>query len=173
MNVNIRQENQGDFHAVFEVNTLAFGQEDEAMLVEQLRHSEAFIPELSLVAIFEGKVIGHILFSKIKIIRENQEETASLALAPMSVSPGFQQKGIGGQMIQHGIDKAKALHYKSVIVLGHEDYYPRFGFEPAEKWGIQSPYDVPSNVFMAIELVVDGLKNVSGLVQYPKEFDLV
>lgn len=169
----IRQEHKEDFPTVFEVNRLAFGQDSEARLVELLRHSKAFVPELSLVAILENKIIGHILFTKIKIIHDYKGETESLALAPMAVRPEFQKKGIGGQLIKHGLDKAKELHYKSVIVLGHEDYYPRFGFVPADKWNIKSPYDVPASVFMALELVPNGLKGVSGLVKYPKEFETV
>ena len=173
MEVKIRQENKDDFNAVFEVNKLAFGQESEANLVELLRNSNAFIPELSLVAIMDNQIIGHILFTKIKIINDEKNETESLALAPMAVRPAFQNKGIGKQLIRCGLDKAKDLNYQSVIVLGHENYYPKFGFEPADKWNIKSPYEVPTNVFMAIELTTDGLKNVSGLVKYPKEFDTV
>lgn len=165
----IRQEDKEDFPAVFEVNRLAFGQDSEARLVEQLRHSEAFVPELSLVAVGDNSVIGHILFTRIKIV--DQGETESLALAPMAVLPAFQKQGIGSLLIKHGLDKARELHYRSVIVLGHEHYYPKFGFEPAGKWGIRSPYDVPKNVFMALELVTGGLAGVSGTVRYPKEFE--
>jgi putative acetyltransferase len=91
----------------------------------------------------------------------------------MAVSPGLQKQGIGGQLIKHGLLKATELGYKSVIVLGHEHYYPKFGFIPADKWNIKSPFDVPTNVFMGIELVENGLQKVKGTVQYPKEFDTV
>jgi len=173
MKVHIGQENKDDVKAIFEVNKLAFGQTNEANLVELLRRSKAFVPELSLVATCEGKVIGHILFTKIKIVNDDNSETESLALAPMAVRPEFQHRGIGSQLIKHGLDKARELHYKSVIVLGHEHYYPKFGFVPADRWNIRSPYDVPTNVFMALELVTDGLQDVSGQVQYPKEFEMV
>jgi len=173
MTVKIRQENKDDFDAVSEVNKLAFGQDDEATLVELLRQSNAFVPELSLVATLDNKIIGHILFTKIKIVNDDKSETESLALAPMAVRPEFQHKGIGGQLIKHGLDKARELQHKSVIVLGHEHYYPKFGFVPADKWSIKSPYDVPTNVFMALELVTDGLKNTTGLVKYSKEFETV
>ena len=92
-------------------------------------------------------------------------------LAGLDKKPEFQQQGIGGQLVQHGLNKARELKYTSVIVLGHEHYYPKFGFLPAEKWNIQSPYDVPSSFFMAVELIPDGLKDVNGMVQYPKEFE--
>lgn len=171
MQIIIRQENNNDIAAVRHVNELAFGQDNEAKLVDALRKSDAFVPELSLVAILNDEIIGHILFSKIKILGEHERTTESLALAPMAVLPNHQQKGIGAELIKHGLAKARALNFKSVIVLGHEHYYPKFGFEPAQKWNIRSPYDVPSDVFMAIELIGGGLKDVSGLVVYPKEFD--
>ena len=172
MKVIIRQENMDDYTAVFEVNKLAFGQVNEAHLVDLLRESKAFVPELSLVATFDNNIIGHILFTKIKIVND-KNDTESLALAPMAIRPEFQNKGIGGQLITYGLEIAKDLQFKSVIVLGHEHYYPKFGFVPAAKWNIQSPYEVPSNVFMALELVTDGLKCVSGLVKYAKAFEKV
>jgi putative acetyltransferase len=173
MNLKIRQENKADFIEVYEINTLAFGQENEAKLVNNLRESEAFVPELSLVATIDNKIVGHTLFSRIVIIDNNQNEFESLALAPIAVRPEFQQKGIGGQLIRAGLDKARELNFKSVIVLGHEYYYPKFGFVPTDKWKIKAPFNVPPNRFMGLELVIGGLKNVSGTVKYPKEFDAV
>ncbi|MCD0480476.1 N-acetyltransferase [Chryseobacterium sp. LC2016-29] len=169
-----RQETQDDFQEVFELNRKAFGQQNEAKLVNALRNNlNIFIPELSIVASKNNAIIGHILFTKINIKNDDETLNESLALAPMAVLPEFQKNGIGGQLIKHALDTAKILGYQSVIVLGHEDYYPKFGFEPAEKWNIKAPFDVPSNVFMAIELVKDGLKNISGTVIYPKEFETV
>jgi predicted N-acetyltransferase YhbS len=173
INVDIRPETESDFAAIYEVNRLAFGQASEANLVELLRSGDSFIPELSLVATFEQKIVGHILFTKIKIINEDGSEYESLALAPMAVVPDLQKQGIGGQLIVSGLAKARALGFASVIVLGHEHYYPKFGFVPAKRWNIQSPFEVPSDVFMAIELVEDGLKGVSGTVVYPKAFEMV
>ncbi len=173
MEIRIRKEKINDYSDVYTINKLAFGEEEEAKLVEMLRHSSAFVPELSLVAIIDNNIVGHILFTKIKIVDNDQNEYESLALAPMAVKLEYQKKGIGGQLIKKGLDKARKLNFKSVIVLGHENYYPKFGFEPTKKWGITAPNDIPTNVFMGLELVVDGLKNVSGTVQYPKEFDEV
>ncbi|MCB1023837.1 MAG: N-acetyltransferase [Acidobacteria bacterium] len=173
MDVVIRQENSDDFEAVHEINALAFGQENEAELVRLLRSSDAFVPGLSLVAEIEELIVGHILFSKIQIIDEENNVSESLSLAPMSVRPGYQRKGIGGELIRSGLDKAKELNYGSVIVLGHEHYYPKFGFVAAEKWNIIAPLDVPQNVFMGIELVPNALENVTGTVKYPKEFEAV
>lgn len=173
LHIIIRPEISKDLPGIFALHSIAFGQDNEAMLVDTLRRSEAFVPNLSLVAICGDQVAGHILFTKIQIGDEPGNTSESLALAPMAVRPGFQKKGIGAKLIRSGLEKAKEAGFKSVIVLGHEHYYPRFGFQPAIKWNIRPPFEVPSNVFMAIELVYEGLKNVSGTVIYPKEFDVV
>lgn len=171
--ITIRQAKEEDYPAIYEVNTAAFEQDNEARLIALLRNSPAFIPELSLIAIHNDEIVGHILFTKIQIKDENGKVHESLALAPMAVIPQLQKQGIGGQLIQAGLAIAKELGYPSVIVLGHEHYYPRFGFVPADKWNIKSPFDVPSNVFMAIELVNGGLTGVSGMVHYPPAFEAV
>jgi predicted N-acetyltransferase YhbS len=173
MNIKIRQETENDFPSVYDLNKIAFGQENESKLVEALRKGDAFIPELSLIASLNNKIVGYILFTKIKIKDDFGNENDSLSLAPISVSPTLQKQGIGGQLINYGLIKARELGHKSIIVLGHEKYYPRFGFIPTDKWNIKAPFDVPLNVFMGIELVEDGLKNVKGTVQYPKEFENV
>lgn len=169
----IRQENKSDIEQIFQVNKQAFGQENEAKLVNLLRASKAFISELSLVAESNNQIAGHILFSKIVIVDDKGHEFESLALAPMAVMPAFQRRGIGEQLIREGINKARSLNYTSVTVLGHEHYYPRFGFTPAEKWHIKPPFNVPANVFMAMELVCDGLKGVSGIVRYSEPFEKI
>lgn len=166
-----RQEVPSDYQSVFDVNLSAFDQANEARLVEALRkNSSVFVPELSIVAELNEKVIGHILFTKIAIVDSMGKSHESLALAPMSVLSEFQKRGVGGLLIKRGFEVASQLNYSSVIVLGHEHYYPKFGFEPAEKWGIMPPFEVPANVFMAIELKEDGLKDISGTVIYPQEF---
>lgn len=172
--ITIRQETKDDIKEVFDANHIAFGQDNEAKLVDALRNNEtAFVPELSIVATDNNIIVGHILFTKIKIKDDKGNLNESLGLAPMAVRPELQKSGIGGQLIRKGFEVAKELGFKSVIVLGHEHYYAKFGFQPADKWKIKAPFDVPSNVFMAIELVSDGLKNISGTVVYPKEFETV
>ena len=91
----------------------------------------------------------------------------------MAVLPDIQKKGVGAQLIKAGLYKAKELNFKSVIVLGHKHYYPKFGFEPTEKWEIKAPFPVKANTFMGLELKTGGLKNVRGTVKYPQEFDTI
>jgi len=135
----------------------------------RLRKTKKFNPGLSLVAEVQGRIVGHILFYPIEI-RSEDKVFPSLALAPMAVLPEYQRQGIGSQLVEEGLKKARKLGFSSVIVLGHAAYYPRFGFEPAGKWGIQPPFEVPDDVFMALELVRDGLKDIQGTVEYPPEF---
>jgi putative acetyltransferase len=172
MRIYIRHEKAKDYIEIRKVNNLAFGQPNEGLLVDKLRTNPDFIDKLSIVADLNNKIIGHILFFPIKI-RKGKTRYVSLALAPMSVLPEYQNRGIGGRLIEKGLETAKRLGFKSVIVLGHKDYYPRFGFASTSKWDIKAPFDLPDDVFMAIELVPDGLKQVTGIVEYPKEFDEV
>lgn len=174
MEIRLRQENKKDYETVFQLIEKAFEKEEysdhsEQFLVNRLRDSDAFIPELSIIAEVEGKIVGHILFTKLKIKNQSQS-FQSLALAPVSVLPEFQGKGIGSKLILYGHDVAKKLGYKSVILLGHQDYYPRFGYELCEKYHINMPFDVPAENCMVIALTEDGLKGVSGEVVYPKAF---
>jgi len=168
MDVKIRQEIAGDHQSITVVNNLAFGQKNEGQLILRLRKTKKFIPELSLVAKIEGRIVGHILFYPIEIKSDDQVFTS---LAPMAVLPEYQKQGIGSQLVREGLKRARDLGFKSVIVLGHAAYYPRFGFEPAAKWGIRPPFEVPDDVFMALELVRDGLKDIQGTVEYPPEFN--
>ncbi|ASE62328.1 N-acetyltransferase [Chryseobacterium indologenes] len=175
--MRIRQEEENDHESVFQLIEEAFrnmehSDHQEQFLVEKLRISDAFIPELSLVMEDDdGEIAGHILFTKIRI--ENASESfESLALAPVSVKPDFQNQGIGSQLILHGHHIARELGYQSVILLGHEKYYPKFGYEKTSNFGISFPFEIPEENGMAIELVKDGLKNVKGVVKYPKEFGI-
>jgi putative acetyltransferase len=173
MYISIRQEQAQDQKQVFHVHSMAFGQEDEARLVDALRPDPAFIPELSLVAIIDESIVGHILFSRITIKAADGTAFDSLALAPMAVMPDFQHKGIGSMLVKSGLARALELGYASVIVLGHEHFYPRFGFAPASKWNIKAPFEVPDKAFMALELVPGSLHHISGTVIYPEPFAAV
>ncbi|WP_440954310.1 GNAT family N-acetyltransferase [Methanosarcina sp. Mfa9] len=146
----IRPETPSDYPGITEVNDLAFGQPTEGNLVEKLRRNPKFVPELSLVAGIDGKIVGHILFFPVVVKSgvgdgepEGYEEYEIISLAPLSVLPEFQKQGIGGRLIKEGLEACRKLGYGSVVVLGHPEYYPRFGFEQARKWGIKDPFGAP------------------------------
>ncbi len=141
----------------------------EQFLVERLRKSDGFIPELSLVAEIKHHIVGYILLTKIDI-ETSADCTTSLALAPIAVLPSFQKKGIGGQLIEKAHQTAKELGYQSIILLGHEKYYPKFGYRLLNEFNITLPFEAPKENCMAIELVPDALSNKIGTVVYPKEF---
>lgn len=174
MDIMIRQELKNDYLETEEVVRKAFLNETfsdktEHKLVSRIRKSAAFIPALSIVAKKNQEIVGHVLLSKITI--ENHDNLVnSLALAPVSVDPKNQNKGIGHQLISYALKKALELGYQSVIVLGHREYYAKFGFKPAHLWNIKAPFDVPSDVFMALELTEGALENVHGVVVYSKAF---
>lgn len=173
--MNIRKEEKEDYKRVFSLIENAFKDEvytdhKEQYLVERLRNSASFIPELSLVAEIDDEIVGYILLTKIKIINDNLQVSESLALAPVAVLKRYQGKGIGGKLILEAHRKSKELGFKSVILLGHEKYYPKFGYEMTKKYGIKLPFDVPDENCMLIELTENALKDVSGTVEYPKEF---
>ncbi|MCL1467778.1 GNAT family N-acetyltransferase [Argonema galeatum] len=165
-------ETEDDIATIREVVTAAFGQTNEAQLVEAIRNSPNFIPELSIVAKEDGNVVGHILFSPITIEAQEQISGAG-ALAPLAVTPARQRQAIGTQLVQVGLSKCRNLGHSIVVVLGHPQYYRRFGFQTASKFGMQAPFPVPDEAFMVFELMPDALKNVSGIVRYPTYFDEV
>ena len=174
MEIKLRQENENDYKSVFQLIEKAFEKEEhsdhqEQFLVERLRKSDAFIPELSIVAEVGNEIVGHILLTKLEV-KNDSESFQSLALAPVSVLPEFQGKGIGSKLILHSHKVAKDLGYKSIILLGHQDYYPRFGYELCKKYNIEMPLDVPAENCMVIALTENRLSGVNGKVLYPSAF---
>ena len=137
-------------------------------------HSVTFIPEISL---FEespkGEIEGHILLTRVRIVSAAGKETLSLGVAPLSVLPAWQRMGIGSALVLEAHRCAAALNYRSAVLLGHKDYYPRLGYRKASSWNITFPYDVPEDCCMAIELCPGGLEGVQGMVCYDKAFEEV
>lgn len=170
--IRIRPERSADVAAIHAVHTAAFGRAEEARLVDALRETAAFIPALSLLAVEEGRVVGHILFSRIEI-RGIAREVPALALAPMGVAPARQRTGIGCRLVRDGLDRARELGHALVVVLGHPDYYPRFGFVPAGPFGIEAPFPVPDDAFMLMELQSGAAADAAGIVEYPAPFAAV
>ena len=169
--MRIRQETEQDYDEVYRLVTEAFknaehadGNEQE--LVTALRKSEAFVPELSLVAEIDGQLAGHIMFSRATVGND-----VVLVLAPLSVRPEFQKQGIGTALMNEAHKLAKRLGYQYSLVLGSETYYPRVGYVPAERFGVEIPAGMPSANFMALKLQ-ENAGPISGAVHYPKEFGL-
>jgi putative acetyltransferase len=171
MDIQIGREKTGDHQAIKLINDLAFGQPGEGMMVEALRENSRFVPELSLVAVDGGAVVGHILFFPVDIITPHGR-VASLSLAPLAVHPDLQGKGIGSRLVTAGVRAAEVSGFASIIVMGHPSYYPRFGFSPASRWGIRPPMEAPDEAFMALELVEGCLEGKAGVVEYPREYDV-
>ncbi len=167
--IEVRFEQPKDIEEVRLLNDMAFGQPEEGRIVDKLRKSCKGI--LSLVAISNNKVIGHILFSPVTI--ETQSGVIEgMGLAPMAVLPELQNKGIGSKLVKEGLRIINTTKCPFVIVLGHEKYYPRFGFQRASKYGLKSQWEgVPDEAFMVIILNDSVMKGASGIVRYRDEFD--
>jgi putative acetyltransferase len=166
--VVIREERQVDIAAIREVNDSAFNRTQEGEIVDQLRASCKEL--VSLVATEGEKIVGHILFSP-AIIESDGEKVNGMGLAPMAVLPEYQRKGVGAMLVQKGIEKIKEMGYPFIIVLGHPEYYPRFGFEQASIYGIKSQWDVPDEAFMMMILDTAAMSGVSGTGKYREEFN--
>lgn len=163
----IRPEKEADFDTVRQVNTLAFGGAAEATLVDALRKSAELC--ISLVAVDDNQIVGHILFSEVTI-ESGDSASPALGLAPMAVLPEYQRQGLGSELVRAGLRECQRIGANVVVVLGHPEYYPRFGFVPASQKGLTSEYPVPDELFMVIELEPGALKGRRGLVKYRPEF---
>lgn len=166
--MTIRTEKNGDELLIREINLAAFGQSAEADVIDALRKNcKEFI---SLVALDDEKIVGHILFTP-AIIESASKIIYGMGLAPMAVLPEYQNKGIGSNLVTAGLDRMKKLNIPFIIVLGHPDYYPRFGFEIASKYKINCEYEgVPDEAFMILILDKNKMKNVKGAAKYRPEF---
>jgi putative acetyltransferase len=166
MDLQVRPETDLDFDIIRRVNRLAFGQEDEGHLVDALR-AGGFLT-LSMVAELDGKVVAHVSFSELKIIT-GEQTTAAISLAPASVLPEYQRQGIGTQLIQAALERCRDDGNQIAIVVGHPNYYPRFGFSAELARPLDSPY--AGDAFMALELVPGALDGVTGRVEFAPPFD--
>jgi putative acetyltransferase len=165
--IEIREERPDDVAAVRDLNRRAFGQDQESNIVDALRANGAAL--LSLVATVNDQVVGHIMYSPLSI----GGNVTGAALGPMAVLPELQRKGIGSKLVEAGNQKLKDAGCPFIIVVGHADYYPRFGFKPASEHGITCEWDVPDDVFMLLVLDESKMEGVSGLAKYRHEFSSV
>jgi putative acetyltransferase len=170
--IEIRAERPDDYDAVRRVNDSAFGRPQEGALVDALR--AAARPYVSLVAAEDERVVGHIFFSPVTFEPDGAAAgappPAAMGLAPMAVAPGLQRSGVGSRLVRAGLEECRRAGFAAVFVLGHADYYPRFGFSPAAPRGFRCEYDVPAEVFMVTELTPGALAGRAGLVKYHPEF---
>lgn len=175
MIVEIRQEQKGDSPMIRDLIAAAFADVQESdhweqFLVERLHRSDGFIPELSLVAETDGgKIVGYVLLTEVEIVSENGIAT-SLGVAPLAVHPEFQRQGIGGMLLAEAHRRAASLGYGTAVLLGHKDYYPRFGYRRAMNFGIEFPFDAPLESCMIVELHSGAADGISGTVRYPAAF---
>jgi putative acetyltransferase len=165
--VVIRERGAADDEAIRRLNDLAFGGTFESMLVDELR--TALLDAVELVAVDDGEVVGHILFSALTTIIDD-EAVPTLSLAPMSVHPDRQRSGIGRALVQAGLTLAARREWQAVIVLGHPGYYPKFGFSAELASRLDAPFE--GEAFMALELVGGALEGKDGLVVYPAAFGI-
>ncbi len=168
--MKVRFEQEDDVAAIYAVNQSAFEGLGEAMLVNALRENN--VPMISLVACLDDDLVGHCLFTPVTIA-DGATIVDSMALGPVAVLPEHQSKGIGSKLIRAGLEACREAGHQAAFVLGHSTYYPRFGFQSSRNFDIRCEFDVPPEVFMAIELQPDALSTVRGVVKYRPEFQKV
>ncbi|MDE6750502.1 MAG: N-acetyltransferase [Lachnospiraceae bacterium] len=169
MNINIRNEVPADYRIVEELTREAFwGNMDhptcdgEHLLVHKLRKLPAFVPELDFVAEVDGEIVGHIIYSLAKIITPDNREIKVLNFGPLSVHPNYKRMGVGSALMHYSIAEAARQGYRAIIFYGHPDYYPRFGFKRASRYGIVSADGSSFDALMAMELYDGALDGITG-----------
>ena len=167
--VHVRHERPGDEEAIARVHDRAFGQLTESRIVAAVRHAGR--AAISLVAVDDSAIVGHILFTPVAIDSPGPPISA-LGLGPMAVLPEFQRRGVGSRLVAAGLEACALTGCQAVAVIGHPSYYPRFGFRPGASYGLRSEFAVPDDVFMIAELTADALTGREGIVRYTPEFQM-
>jgi len=165
--LTVRPEKPEDMDSIRYVNAQAFGQENESELIDKLRNRGVLT--ISLVAVQDGEIVGHIAFSPV-VIESGPSSFEAIGLAPMAVLPAYQRQGIGGQLVRAGIEECRRLGHEIIVLVGHPDYYPRFGFVPARPKGIECEFEVPEEAWMISELREGALAGRLGMVRFQPEF---
>jgi len=163
--LRVRDEQPADIEAVRAVNTAAFETHAEADLVDRLRRETETI---SLVAEDSHGIVGHILFSPVTL--PGHDDVRIVGLAPVAVIPERQRQGVGSALIRRGMETCTQSGVDAIVLVGHPEYYPRFGFQPASRFALRCEYDVPDDVFMALQLRPGALAGKSGLIHYHHAF---
>ena len=170
MKIHFRLETPSDYYAVEAMTREAFWRFwesdrqicDEHLLVHKLRQSPAFVPELDFVALLDGRIIGHIIYTKSKVVDDDSKCHETLTFGPLTVLPEHQGRDAGRAIMQHSFDTARHLGYPAIIIFGHPDYYPRIGFRPASEFGISTSDGASFDAFMALPLYDGALDGISG-----------
>ncbi|MFC2062766.1 GNAT family N-acetyltransferase [Chloroflexota bacterium] len=165
--ISVRPEIPGDTVSIRYVNEQAFGRTAEAAIVDQLRNRNALT--LSLVTTEDDKIVGHIAFTQVTI-ESDDASFGAITLAPLAVLPAYQRKGIGSRLVRDGLEECRRLGQEIVVLAGHPDYYPRFGFLPARPKGIECEFAAPDKAWMILELTEGKLAGRTGTVRFPPEF---
>ena len=165
--LHIREETADDQAKIHQLNKHCFADDTEARLIDRLRDADC--EYLSLVATLNDDIVGHILFTSVQL--ENTPSLNIMGLAPLCVSQQHQRHGIGGQLVNAGLDRCRAMGGDAVVVLGYTDFYLRFGFRPASQFGLTCAYDVPDELFMALVFNAENMEGHSGLIHYHPAFE--
>jgi len=165
--LTIRREAPEDIDAIRHVNEQAFGRATEADLVDQLRSRGVLT--ISLVAAQDGEIVGHIAFSPVAV-ESGPSSFEAITLAPIAVLPAHQRQGVGSQLVKSGLEECRQLGHEIVVVLGHPEYYPRFGFAPCKPRGIGCEFEAPDEAWMVLELREGALAGRDGTVKFQPEF---
>lgn len=172
--IAVRAERAEDFGAVEKMvqrcyRDVAYSDHGEHRMIARLRASAAYVPQLALVAGADGELAGHVMLTRI-VVRGEAGEFPSLALAPLSVAPAFQGRGVGAALVEAAHAQAREMGFNSIIIAGIAGYYQRFGYAPLDNWPIRLPFDVHPEHRMALALTPAGLAGVEGLVEYAPEW---
>ena len=167
MHISIRQEVEKDFNDVEYLTREAFWDLykpgcDEHLVLHKIRKVSAFVKELDLIACDNDVIVGNIIYSRAKVVNDENKEFEVLCMGPIAVLPSYQNQGIGSLLMEHSIEKARQLGYKGVVIFGNPDYYHRFGFVDAKEYNIQTSWGDNLDAFMVLELYEDSLQGISG-----------
>lgn len=173
-NIQIRETNTGDFNDIMQVEEKAFGYHKEAQLVADLLGDKSAEPMVSLLAFYQGEAVGHVLFTRAYF--QGQPESPMMhILAPLAVKPEFQRQGIGGMLIKVGVQRLREIGSNLLFVLGHKEYYPKYGFMPqASRLGYPAPYPIPdefSDCWMVQPVSESGFQVGQGTIRCADELN--
>ena len=177
MNISIRLEEEQDYKKVEYLTREAFWDLYrpgcvEHLIVHKIREVPAFVKELSFVACDDDALLGNIIYSKAKVVHDENKEFEVLCMGPFGVLLAFQKKGVGSLLMNCSIKKAKELGFKAIVIFGDPKYYQRFGFVNAKNYGITTPSGENFDAFMVLELFDGALDGITGKFYADNVFEI-